>query len=113
MLPSARIAAVLSALLLCALLAAPALAQKPFNAPKLRDKPKGGFGAQVTATPTVTATASASPSPTVTPRHRHRHADLPNTGADPLRLLLAGFTLIGFGLALRYRVALADARPQV
>ena len=103
---SARLA--LLAALLCVSLAAPALAQKPFNAPKLSDEPKGGFKAKPTATPEPTATATASPEPTARPRRVR--SSLPNTGADPMRLALAGLTLLGFGFALRFRVALADAR---
>jgi hypothetical protein len=99
------------AVLICAL-AAPALAQDPFRSPVLRDKPKGGF-AQTTPTPTATATPSATasptPTPTATPRPR-RHGELADTGADPLRLALAGLSLLGFGLCLRLRIALADAR---
>lgn len=110
MVVTARLA--VCAALILALLTAPALAQQPFSQPKLRDKPKGGFSGQATATPAATATAtptaSATAEPTATPRHRT--ASLPNTGADPLRLALAGFALIGFGLALRFRVAL-HARP--
>lgn len=106
MVVTARLA-VLAALILM-LVAAPAPAQQPYSQPRLRDKPRGGFHGQATATPTATATATAEP--TATP-HR-RTAALPNTGADPLRLALAGLTLIGFGLALRFRVALG-ARPPV
>lgn len=102
------------AALLCMVLAAPALAQRPYTSPRLRDKPKGGFGAQVTATPTARATPTATPEATATAgphaTPRHNRAKLPTTGADAVSLALAGLALVGFGLALRYRVALADAR---
>jgi carbohydrate-binding DOMON domain-containing protein len=106
------------AVLLCAL-AAPALAQKPFNGPVLTDKPKGGFGAQTTtptptptarATATATRTATATPTATATARPGRRGEPLANTGADPVRLALAGLTLLGFGFSLRLRLALADVR---
>lgn len=98
--------------LLIALLALPAVASAqdpgPFDAPRLSDEPPGGGDGQptATATPAPTATATATTAPTATATA----SDLPATGADPLRLLLAGLTLLGFGLALRFRVALADAR---
>src|SRR4051794_16190625 len=93
-----RLTGVLAAVLLCAVVA-PALAQDPFASPVLRNKPKGGFG---TATPTATATATATPSatasptPTATPRPK-KGGSLADTGADPLRLALAGLALLGFG----------------
>lgn len=102
--------------LLCTLLAVPALAQEPFQFPTLRGKPKGGFGAQATATataaPTETATAEPTASPTAEPTATpgRRRAALADTGSEPGQLALAGLTLLGFGLALRFRVALADAR---
>jgi hypothetical protein len=106
-----RLTGVLVAVLIC-VVAAPALAQQPFASPVLRDRPKGGFAKGTptpTATPSPTATATASPTPTPTARPG-KHGQLAETGADPLRLALAGLTLLGFGLCLRLRLALADAR---
>lgn len=109
----------IAAMLCCVLTpAAPALAQGPFTEPPLRGKPKGGFdGSRSTPTPTptatlapsVTETAEPTPSPTATPR-RGGDKELARTGADPLRLALAGFTLIGFGVSLRLRLTLGDVR---
>jgi hypothetical protein len=108
-----RRAGAIAAAILCALTAAPAVAQSPFNSPVLRDKPKGGFGAEKTPTPTptptATETATASPTPTATAKPRKDRA-LAETGTDPLRVGLAGLSLLGFGLCIRLRVALADAR---
>jgi hypothetical protein len=94
----------LATLLACVLAAAPAVAQgaKPFTKPPLSAHPRQGLGR---ATPTPTATSTPRATPTAGPRR-----NLPNTGADPMRLALAGLTLLGFGLSLRFRVALADAR---
>jgi hypothetical protein len=105
-----RLTGVLAAVLICAV-AAPALAQDPFASPVLRDKPKGGFATPTpTPSPTATATATptASPQPTATP-HPRKHGQLADTGADPLRLALAGLALLGFGFSLRLRIVLADA----
>jgi hypothetical protein len=107
-----RLTAASAAVLICAA-AAPALAQEPFASPVLRDKPKGGFTEKTpTPTPTAspTATATASPTPTATPRRHGKDGALAETGADPLRLALAGLTLLGFGFSIRLRIALADAR---
>jgi hypothetical protein len=104
----------MAAVFLCTLATAPAVAQGPFGSPVLRDKPKGGFGAKSTPTPTATATATRTatptPSPTATAGPRRHRGPLAETGADPLRIALAGLSLLGFGLCIRFRVALADVR---
>lgn len=102
----------LAAVLVCTLAPAPALAQTssqatPFGEPRLRRHPEQRLGGRPTPTPTptATATAGATPAPTATPK-----PDLPATGSDPGVVALAGMTLVGFGLSLRLRVALGDAR---
>ena len=108
MLTRACLAAAVVALLFGAV-AAPGMAQKGPTGPPLRDKPKNGFGRKTpTPTPTATATASVTATPTATATP---DGQLARTGADPLRLALAGLALLGFGLSLRFRIALADARP--
>jgi len=117
-----------AALLCCALSASPALAQQgePFSGPPLNDGFPDGSGAQRTPTPSPTATeaptrtprptTTARPTstptvtatPTATPTRKprpNRRDDLPATGADALRVGLMGFTLLGFGISLRLRVA--------
>ena len=98
--------------------AVPAVAQEPYSNPPLTDEPEDGFGGgEATATPapkaTATATATATAEPTATPRSGPPKAQLANTGSEPLQVALIGLTLLGFGLALRFRVALADARRPV
>lgn len=93
---------------------APAFAQEPFDSPTLSDEPPAGQGSDATPTPSKTATATptetatATSEPAATPRARR--AQLARTGSEPLELALLGMTLLGFGMALRFRVALADAR---
>lgn len=104
-----RTGVVVAALFCVLTLAAPALAQGPFSAPVLRDRPEGGFsGGQATPTPTPTASPTATPKATATPGHRRDQ--LADTGADPLRLALAGLAMLGLGMSLRFRVARADTR---
>ncbi|MEJ7891226.1 MAG: hypothetical protein WKF94_01115 [Solirubrobacteraceae bacterium] len=117
-----RAVATAAALLCCALSASPALAQQgePFSGPPLKEGFPDGSGAQRTPTPSPTATgtatrtprptATATSTPTVTatptPKPRpNRRDDLPATGTDALRVGLMGFTLLGFGISLRLRVA--------
>ena len=110
-----RRAAALAAVILCASTAAPALAQdngRPFTEPPLKGElpeatPTGTATADPTwtATPTPTATATATAGP-------GKKGDLPATGSDPLRVGLIGLSMLGFGLSLRFRVALSDARPR-
>lgn len=114
----------LAATLLCVAWAAPAAAKRPgpFSEPRLRTHPKtelrGGTPtptatatatATRTATPTPTATATTEPTTTGTPTAGN--AGLPNTGADPVRVAVAGLTLVGFGLALRLSLVDARRRP--
>jgi hypothetical protein len=92
--------------------------------PKLRTKFPGS-GSQTTPTPTPTptptatpteeptaepsATPTASPKPTATPKPDGN--ELARTGSDaPPLLALGGMSLLGFGIALRLRLALDDAR---
>lgn len=119
-----------AAVSICALMAPPAVAQtpgagstpkagngEPFDHPRLGDEFPGGSGSQLTPTPSPTATRTSTstptPRPTATPRPddgKNNGEELPDTGTDPLRVGLMGLTLLGFGLSLRLRVALADAR---
>ncbi len=115
-----RHAGPLAAVLLCTVVPAPALARNgddvlvaqiaqaraakdPFRAlPPLRRHPRTRLGGDATPTPTPTATA--------TPAGK---SDLPSTGSDPALVALVGLSLLGFGLSLRLRVALGDARDTV
>lgn len=110
----ARRAGPLAAVLLCTLLAAPAHAQtssagSPPDQPRLRKHPEQRLGGRATPTPTAGATATATATPTAAPSATPK-PDLPATGSEPGMVALAGMTLLGFGLSLRLRVALADAR---
>jgi LPXTG-motif cell wall-anchored protein len=96
---------------------------KPFTEPPLKRQfpgdskaqatptPKPAKTAAPTATPRATATPTRTPSPTPTATAKPgKGEDLPSTGSDALEIGLAGMTLLGFGLSLRFRVALADVR---
>ena len=117
----ARRAAASAAVILCASPATPALAQQggePFSQPPLKGEIR-----DATPTPTETATASAtrtptpepsaSPTPTATVKPgKNAAGNLPATGSDATQVGLIGLSLLGFGLSLRFRVALADARSR-
>ena len=120
----ARHAGPLVAVLLCFLVPAPVHAQSssqatPRDQPPLRKHPQNKLGGGPARTPTATATASATASPTATTTPTATPTptatatpkpDLPATGSEPGLVALAGVTLLGFGLSLRFRVALGDAR---
>lgn len=94
--------------------AAQAQSDEPFSSPGLRGQIPGG-SAQGTATPTPEATETATPEPTATAEatataRPKRPRELANTGSDPGRVALMGLVLVGFGLSLRLRIALGDAR---
>jgi len=118
----ARHAGPLVAVLLCFLVPAPVHAQSssqatPRDQPPLRKHPQNKLGGGPARTPTATATASATASPTATTTPTATPTatatpkpGLPATGSEPGLVALAGVTLLGFGLSLRFRVALGDAR---
>lgn len=113
----ARRAAAAAAVFLCAFTAGPAPAQdngRPFTEPPLEGElPEATATATATADPTRTATATPSAAPTATATAGPgKKGDLPATGSDPLRVGLIGLSMLGFGLSLRFRVALSDARPR-
>lgn len=131
-----RAVAIIAAMCLCAAAPSSVHAQTPepdpremgtpYSEPPLKGDFPDGQGAQqtptatpeatatatstATAEPTATATATVEPTATAGPGKR---GDLPNTGSETLEVGLAGLTLIGFGISLRLRVALADARRPV
>ncbi len=79
-------------------------AKDPFGGlTPLRSHPRTPLGGDATPTSTPTPRATA----TATPVDR---SGLPSTGSDPALVALAGLSLFGFGLSLRLRVALGDAR---
>jgi hypothetical protein len=106
-----------TALLACAFLAAPAVAQErgdvlvaqlaqatqePGDQPPLTTDPPTELGSgegDPTPTPTPTPTATATESPSAEPREQ-----LADTGADPALLALAGLGLLGMGVSLRLAV---------
>jgi hypothetical protein len=96
---------------------------QPFGSlPPIRSKFPGS-GSQTNPTPTPTeeptatptATETPEPTPTRTPEPtataKPGDIDLVRTGSDdPPLLALGGLSLLGFGIALRLRLALDDAR---
>ena len=88
----------------------------PFDGlPRVKDRFPGS-GSQATPTPTpteepsATPTATATPEPTATAKPRNGR-ELAETGSDDVPILaLGGLSLLGFGIALRLRLALDDAR---
>lgn len=91
---SVRVGAI--ALLLGAVLAAPAAAQEP---PVLTEDPP----TQLDGSPTPAPTPTATPSPTATASAGPRE-ELADTGSEPALLALAGLSLLGMGLSLRLAV---------
>jgi LPXTG-motif cell wall-anchored protein len=112
-----RRTAAAAAVVLCAAWAPAAVAQdpgRPFEEPVLEGEiPTATATADPTETAEPTATPTAEPTATATATSGPGgKANLPATGSDPLQVVLIGLSLLGFGLSLRFRVALADARPR-
>lgn len=114
MVPRSARAAALAALVCCAsapsagaqdgvLVAQLAQAQPERALPPLTDD----FGDAVGAEPTPEPTAQPTPEPTAEPtpepavEHVAERPELPDTGAEPLVLALAGLGLVGTGIGLR------------
>jgi hypothetical protein len=137
--PSARRAGAVVAVLICMIVPNAVSAQEPMltaqieegtpfdnDLPGLKDKFPGSKGqktptptptateeptATATPSPTPTATATKTPEPSPTPTATAKPGDLARTGSDsPPLFALGGLSLLGFGIALRLRLALDDAR---